>query len=227
MAAPNQQQLAALQKMMQGQGQCKKIKKAGTIAKSVNLNDLIKTCKVLNRSDEDSTISDLMFGKRKDINNSQYIMSDADEELLILIEFREDIDLETISFHACKEEKDNGDDDEDEDEDDDEPSYSAPKQIFIYAVDSLNKDFDDALAAKPDIKLICDGKKLKSGGGQKVKLKKKAKQSIKFGKVDKIMIYITSNQDDTDQTYISGIKFEGNSSAKTDMSRWNDVKCKS
>mmetsp|Transcript_34297 Transcript_34297/g.30111 ORF Transcript_34297/g.30111 Transcript_34297/m.30111 type:complete len:227 (-) Transcript_34297:220-900(-) len=226
MAAPAQ--MAAMQKMAQKMQQQKKpVKKAGAIDKIVNLNNLVKTIKVLNRSDEDSNISDKMFGTNTNINSSQYIMSDADEELLILIEFREDIDLETISFHACKEEKDNGDDDEDEDEDDDEPSYSAPKQIFIYAVDSLNKDFDDALAAKPDIKLICDGKKLKSGGGQKVKLKKKAKQSIKFGKVDKIMIYITSNQDDTDQTYISGIKFEGNSSAKTDMSRWNDVKCKS
>ena len=198
----------------------KQQKIAGTMDKIVNVNGLIKTIKVLNRSNEDSTISDKMFGANTNITESQYIVSDADCELLILIEFREDIDLETISFHACM--KTNNDDD---DEDDEEKDISAPKKVFIYKVDSLNKDFDDALAAKPDLKLSLDKNKLKSG--QIVKLKKKAKASIKFGKIDKLMIYITSNQDETDQTYISGLRFEGNSSAKTDMSKWNDVKCKS
>eukprot|EP00483_Globobulimina_turgida_P003196 UN03201 len=80
---------------------------------------------------------------------------------------------------------------------------------------------------KADVKLVCDSNRLRSKQGHILKLKKKAKSSIKFGKMDKIMIYIASNQDTTEQTYICGIKFEGNSSAKTDMSRWNDVKCKS
>lgn len=160
-----------------------------------------------------------MFGASTNPNAAQYIMSDADEQLLILIEFKEDVDLESITFHALdiKEDADN----------EEERDYSRPQQIFVYKVDSLNKDFDDALAAKPDVKLNGDKNKLSSAKGHKLKLKKKAKNAVKFGKMDKIMIFIASNQGDTDNTYISGIKFEGYSTAKTDMSRWNDVKCKS
>eukprot|EP01083_Nonionella_stella_P073665 199401_1 len=196
----------------------KQPKKAGTIEKVSNLNHAIKTIRVLNRSDE-STISDQAFGANTKPNSAKFIMSDADEELLILLEFKEDIDLESISIHAAIKKED---DDEDEDAD-----ASAPKQIFIYKIDSLNKDFEDALGMKPDVKFMCDAKKLRSKGGQVIKLKKKAKLSIAFGKINCLMVYIASNQDDTDQTYISGIQFQGNSSAKTDMSRWNDVKCKS
>eukprot|EP00484_Ammonia_sp_Unknown_P001758 CAMPEP_0197023112 /NCGR_PEP_ID=MMETSP1384-20130603/3903_1 /TAXON_ID=29189 /ORGANISM="Ammonia sp." /LENGTH=218 /DNA_ID=CAMNT_0042451281 /DNA_START=51 /DNA_END=707 /DNA_ORIENTATION=+ len=201
----------------------KKPETAGSIAKTINLNGLIKTVKVLNRSDEDSTISDMMFGANTNITEAQYIMSDADEELLILYEFKEDVDLDSISLHACM----TSFDAKDNDDEDEELEYSPPKQIFIYKVDSLNKDFEDALAAKPDLKIVGDRNKLKSKQGQTVKIKKKAKLSVKFGKLDKLMVFIPSNLDDVDKTYISGIKFEGNSSAKTDMSRWNDVKCKS
>eukprot|EP01083_Nonionella_stella_P267622 904113_1 len=198
-------------------------KMAGTINSKVNLNNNIKTIRVLNRNESESTISDKAFGENIKPNKHQYIMSDADEELLILIEFKEDVDLETISFHADIEKKSDNDNDE-------ECDYSAPKQVYIDKIESLNLDFDDAKKMKNNknaTSLKLKSKKLKSEGGHILKLKSKAKTSIKFGKLNKLMIYIASNQDDAEQTYISGIKFQGNASAKTDMSRWNDVKCKS
>jgi len=220
--------LAALAKMAQ-----KKDVKAGTIEKANNVNGLIQTIRVLNRSDEESTISDQAFGANTNPNAALFIKSDSDEELLILVEFKEDIDLETVSFHACMptENKTNGDDaeeeeDEDGDSDDDEHSgFSAPKKIFLYKVESLNKDFEDALGMKADVKVTCDAAKLGKSSGHVLNLKKKGKTAIKFRKCSKIMIFIASNQDDTDQTYISGIKFTGNASAKTDMSKWEDA-CK-
>jgi len=213
----------------------KKDVKAGTIEKANNVNGLIQTIRVLNRSDEDSTISDTAFGANTNPNAAQFIKSDSDEELLILVEFKEDIDLETISFHAClpAESKTNGgdaedeeDEDEDEDSDDDDHSgFSAPKKIFLYKVESLNKDFEDALGMKADVKVTCDATKLGKHSGHVLNLKKKGKTAIKFRKCSKIMIFIASNQDDKDQTYISGIKFTGNVSPKTDMSKWEDA-CK-
>eukprot|EP01084_Bolivina_argentea_P118953 210984_1 len=134
------QMQAAMKKMQEMQ---KKTKKAGTINAAQNINDLIKTLRVLNRSDEDSTISDLEFGSNINKNDIQYIMSDADEELLFLIEFREEIDLESIAFYASSLNKINPNIDDTEDID-----YSPPKNIFIYKVDNLNKDFDDAKKQK-------------------------------------------------------------------------------
>lgn len=227
MAAPapnfDPAQLAQLAKLAQ-----KKDVKAGTIEKASSLNGLIQTIRVLNRSDEDSTLSDQAFGASTVPNPGLFIKSDSDEELLFLIEFKEDIDLETVSFHACyPTDTANGGDaeDDDEDEDEEEGGFSAPKKVFLYKVESLNKDFDDALAAKPDIKVTCDATKLASSSGHVLNLKKKGKTAIKFRKCSKIMIFIASNQDETDQTYISGMKFTGNASAKTDMSKWEDA-CK-
>merc|ERR1712130_1077033 len=123
------------------------------------------------------------------------------------------VDLATLNFSALvDDEKDN--------------DVSAPKQVFLYRVGSLNKNFDDALSMKPDFKKKLDAKKLNSANGHIINLKKNAKSAVKFGKLEKLMIFLASNQEDSDATFITGIKFEGSSTAKTDMDRWNDVKCK-
>eukprot|EP01084_Bolivina_argentea_P263397 445812_1 len=142
-------------------------KMAGTINSKVNLNNNIKTIRVLNRNESESTISDKAFGENIKPNKHQYIMSDADEELLILIEFKEDVDLETISFHADIEKKSDNDNDE-------ECDYSAPKQVYIDKIESLNLDFDDAKKMKNNknaTSLKLKSKKLKSEGGHILKLK--------------------------------------------------------
>merc|ERR1719507_2003096 len=112
---------------------------SGTIKKPQNLNDLIKTIRVLNRSDEYSTISDTAFGASTVPNAKSYIMSDADAELLFLIEFREILDLESISFHALAPATETADEEEEEE---DQVEFAAARDIFVFVIDSLNKDFD-------------------------------------------------------------------------------------
>jgi len=217
--------MAAMAKALQ-----QKDVKAGQIKAAGSLNHLIQTIRVLNRSDEESTLSDQAFGASTNPNKALFIKSDSDEELLILIEFREVVDLETISFFALSadtEDTPNGDDedDDDEEEEEDEAAMSAPKQVALFKVESLNKDFDDAQSAKPDVKLELDAEKLGSARGHVVNLKKRGKTAIKFRKCSKIMLFVASNQEETEQTFISGIRFTGNSSQKTDMSKWEDA-CK-
>ena len=198
--------MMAMQKMQKNNG-----KQAGTIKRSMNVNGMIKTLRVLNRSNEDSTISDKEFGLNINKNDIKYIMSDADEELLILVEFKEEIDLDSITFFASSISEINPDYDDTEDID-----YSPPKDISIYKIKNINKDFDDAKSRKPDFTLSADLNKISSKYGQIAKLKKKAKASVKFGKCQFLMIFISSNQDDTDQTYINAMQFRGiNQAAKS------------
>merc|ERR1712154_548104 len=98
---------------------------------------------------------------------------------------------------------------------------SEPKTIQLFKVDSLNKDFDDVKSTKPDAQFVGKKKKLKKG--QKFSLKKNAKSTVKFSKVSKILIYISSNIDETDQTYLNGIQFKGIVKETTDMTKWEEV----
>lgn len=138
--------------------------KAGELIKSKIINDCIKTLRIFNLDKNESTISENQFPKIENINQGLFVVSDADEEMLFLIDFEQEIDLESIIFYAIQSAK--------------EDEYSAPKEIKLYAVDSLNKNFDDVKNIKPDAILI--GKKNKLANGQKFSLKKKAKSTIKF-----------------------------------------------
>ncbi len=50
--------------------------------------------------------------------------------------------------------------------------------------------------------------------GQTTNLQKNAKNSIKFKKIKHLAIYIESNQNDTEKTYLNGIIFNGTSPKK-------------
>ncbi len=58
---------------------------ASTIFSRVNLNNNIKTIRVLNLSDSDSTISDLVFGQNTKPNKHQYIRLSIWSNLLSLL----------------------------------------------------------------------------------------------------------------------------------------------
>jgi len=220
--------MAEMAKAMQ-----KKDVKAGAIERPRFLNDLVQTIRVLNRSDAESTISDQAFGANTKPDAAHFIKSDSDEELLLLIEFRENVNLETVSFHALPPESkedaaaddEDPDDDDNDDDDEDDADCSAPKNVSLFKVESLNKDFSDAQDAKPDVKVVCDSKQLASPKGHVVNLKKRGNTAIKFRNCSKIMVFVASNQLETEQTFISGLRFTGNSSAKTDMSKWDEA-CK-
>mmetsp|Transcript_36239 Transcript_36239/g.31974 ORF Transcript_36239/g.31974 Transcript_36239/m.31974 type:complete len:219 (+) Transcript_36239:62-718(+) len=177
---------------------------AGVIKKTKSINECIKTFQILNLESSESTITNDQFPKIQNMNQGLFIVSDADEELIFLIDFGQEIDLESITFHAIQSAK--------------EDEYSAPKDINLFIVDSLNKNFDDVKNAKPDKKLI--GKKKKLINGQTFSMKKKAKSTVKFSKVQKLLIYISSNIDDTEQTYLNGIEFKGLIKDVTDMDKW-------
>eukprot|EP01084_Bolivina_argentea_P296574 510798_1 len=149
------QQLAQAQKFLQQQA---KAPKAGAIVGSKTINASIQTFSILNLSDDDSTISDKQFPKIKDVNQGLYVVSDADEEFLFLIEFREEIDLDSITFYCIQSPN--------------EDEISEPKKISLFKVDSLNKDFDDVKDKKGDATFVCSKKKLQNG--QTFSLKKKA-----------------------------------------------------
>eukprot|EP01084_Bolivina_argentea_P309362 535101_1 len=195
-----------ISKMAQMYEKMQNAPKAGKISKSTAVNDQIQTFRILNRDDA-STISESQFPKIENMNQGLFVLSDADHELLFLIEFKQEIDLDSITFYAIQPPK--------------EEEHSAPKTIAIYKVDSLNKDFDDVNGTKPDAQFVAKKEKLKTG--QKFSFKKKAKARVKFSKVSKLLIYISGNVDDTEQTYLNGMQFTGVVKETTDMDKWEEV----
>eukprot|EP01084_Bolivina_argentea_P104392 186924_1 len=157
----------------------------------------IATLQILNYDNDASTIPIIHLSSRESFTTNEYIVSDADEELLILVEFKQSVDLNSITLYGLPLNAENGEDD-----------MSLPKRIDIYKIDSLNKDFDDINSIKTANKsYTCSSKKLMKG--QTIKLKDKSKNAVKFKKIKFVAIYIKSNQQDTEKTYLNGIKFNG------------------
>eukprot|EP00485_Elphidium_margaritaceum_P006731 CAMPEP_0202695796 /NCGR_PEP_ID=MMETSP1385-20130828/9287_1 /ASSEMBLY_ACC=CAM_ASM_000861 /TAXON_ID=933848 /ORGANISM="Elphidium margaritaceum" /LENGTH=217 /DNA_ID=CAMNT_0049351873 /DNA_START=37 /DNA_END=690 /DNA_ORIENTATION=+ len=206
MAAPalTPQQLASAQKFVD---EMSKGPKAGSIDKLCCVNDQILTFRVLNLSTEESTISDAQFPRIEQMNAGLFIVSDADEELLIQIQFKDEVNLESITLFALQAPKE---------------EYSAPKNVRLFKTDSLNSNFDDVKDNKKfDAQFV--GKKEKLENGQKFSFKKNAKSTVKFNKVKYLLIYISSNIDGTEQTYLNGITLKGVVKDSTDMSQWEKV----
>eukprot|EP01084_Bolivina_argentea_P008668 16220_1 len=162
----------------------------------------IKTCRILNIDREHSTLSESEFIQQNVINihSNNYIVSDADEELLILVEFHTDIDLESIIFYAFPETKNEDNDDNSDNALD--IDMSPPKLINIYKSNNINISFDDLNSIKPNKTITCRNKKLIKG---QVTNLKTCKNAVKFGKTRYLVIYIKSNQNESEVTYVNGI----------------------
>eukprot|EP01083_Nonionella_stella_P073289 198072_1 len=165
-----------------------KIKNVSTI------NDRIKSLSILNLDEDESTISGAQFADIENADKQTFVVSDSDAELLLLIEFEGVINLKSIIFDAIGSP--------------DKEKMSEPKHIGLFKVDSIDKDFDDMQNMIPDVNVVCKREKLKEG--QSINVKKKATNSVKFGKLRKLIIYIKSNIDDQQKTYLNGIRFVGN-----------------
>ena len=126
----------------------------------------------------------------ENVNNESYIISVADEELLILIEFKQIVNLFCIKLYALS-------------MDNDQMNVSPPKQIHIYKLDNLNKNFHDIQSMKPDKSIKCSINKLKNG--QRINLQKTAKNAVQFKNTKYLAIYIETNQNQTKNTYLNGI----------------------
>ena len=161
----------------------------------------VHSVQILNKDDEESTISpDEVLLHNSDPNPERFIVSDADEELIILVKFKQSVDLKSFKIYALP-----LDDDSNIDE------ASAPKQIHIYKLSHLNQDFEDIKGLKPHKSLICSTKKLSKG--QNVNLRKNISKPLVFAKVKFMAIFIESNQGDTDKTYLHGLAFNEESNA--------------
>eukprot|EP01084_Bolivina_argentea_P309652 535671_1 len=160
----------------------------------MDLMPYIKTVNILNIDSVESTISPQELITKESLNNDLYVVSDVDEELIVLIEFKKIIHLQKIKLYALKL----------EDEDND---MSQPKQIQVYSVDTPNINFEDIKSLKTNKSVKCSVKKLHKG--LTINFKNNAKNSINFQKIKYLAIYITSNQRDTETTYINSIRFHG------------------
>ena len=160
----------------------------------------VETITVLNIDEDGSSITtrQLLWNYDDQRNTTKhYILSDIDQELLILIKFKTCINLQHLIIRSSK----------DIDVDEQETESSAPKQIHIYALQNLNVNFNDIREFTPDKSMKLSSKKLLKG--QKVILNKTMKHTLKFKQVSCIAILIESNQRDTDKTHINGIKLMG------------------
>eukprot|EP01084_Bolivina_argentea_P281634 481896_1 len=165
----------------------------------------IKTISILNLDAKLSTITNQELIGNVDSNST--VVSDCDEELLILIEFHNITQVHNIKFYASN-------------LPDDYVDMSAPKTILIYKTKHLNVNFDDVANMKYDKRISCSTKKLNKG--QVFKLN----NNIKFKYVKYLVIHIKSNQNGTEQTYLNGISFNVNLKphSKYDTSHINNDK---
>eukprot|EP01084_Bolivina_argentea_P301913 521006_1 len=169
--------------------------------------NLIKTCKILNYDQNKSTITPQEFVEGDKRNSTSYIVSDCDEELLILLEFKQEIEVRNITLYALPIvpiDKKN-DDEDNEGDDNDAINASPPKLVSVYKTKNLNIDYDDLNSMKAHKTVKCSTKKLAKG--QIIKLQDQSKNSIKFKKVRYLVIYIKTNQNDTEHTYVNSIVF--------------------
>ena len=159
----------------------------------MDLSKVVKSVQILNIDEAESTISPELlpaFDTHKD--SKKFIVSDVDEELLILIEFSQIIDLRSIRVHALPLDGDSIED------------ASPPRQVHAFKIKHANYNFDDFQnqALKPDKSLQCSAKKLAKG--QLLKLKAPKFKRLKF-----LALFIDSNQEGTEKTYLNGISMKG------------------
>eukprot|EP01084_Bolivina_argentea_P183640 316853_1 len=165
----------------------------------MNLSDHIKVLTILNLDKAESQTVD-EFKSQQTVSQSKYITSDADEELLILVKFEAIINLQSIKLHALSTTHSQLVDNE--------INVSAPKLIYIYKTPNINIDFNDISNMKSDVTIQCRSIK-KLNNGQIINLQKQSKNVIKFKKVQHLAIYIKTNHNDTELTYLNHITFIG------------------
>lgn len=160
----------------------------------MDLSSAIKTFQILNVDKSESTKSIEDVYLRDDFKDADsYILSEVDEELLILIEFKQMVNLQSIIFYASSNDK--------------LQDISAPKQIHLYSVKDVYHDFEGIKSLKPNKSTKCSSKKLQSG--HKINLTKKLKNPLSFQRISSLAIFIESNQKDTELTYLNCIKLKG------------------
>ncbi|CBQ69001.1 related to TRX2-thioredoxin II [Sporisorium reilianum SRZ2] len=148
----------------------------------------------------DRRLQDILNGP----SGGKWLESDADEQLLIHLTFKQQVKLSGILLRTL-------------------PSQvaHAPKQIKVFA-NRPGLSFDDATADKADQEAELSEEHVRggeSGGGGKVF----SLRFVKFQKVDSLTIAVLSNQGDAETTRIDAIDVYGVADQATDMSELQKI----
>eukprot|EP01084_Bolivina_argentea_P201179 343920_1 len=96
-------------------------------------------------------------------------------------------------------------------------TISPPKKVHIYLTNNKEVNFDDIQDMTPVICISLNSKKMNNSKGQTVKLQERA--NVKFIKALKevkyLVVYIETNQNNSEQTYINGIKIKSKAAVTT------------
>ena len=121
------------------------------------------------------------------------VESDADEQLLINIAFTSRVKVHSMEIAG--------------------PGGRAPKNVKLFA-NRTGLGFDDCESAVAEQELDLEPEKL----GERIELK-----FVKFQAVDKLTVFIGSNQDDEESTALSLLRFWGTSVSTTKMGDFKRV----
>eukprot|EP01083_Nonionella_stella_P267635 904179_1 len=181
----------------------------------MDLNKQVKTIQILNIDEDESSLlsGQSLFENSTQLDENSYVLSDVDEELIILVEFKQATDVQSVKLFALS--------DIDFDISDSDEDPSAPKRVHVLLIDNLSKDFEDIKSMKPDKTAKCSIKSLSKG--QTISLQKTTKTALKFKKTRYLAIYIESNQNDTEKTYLNGLRFQGIGPKESTHVHGNDV----
>eukprot|EP01084_Bolivina_argentea_P057638 105289_1 len=163
-----------------------------------NLSKHINQFLIINIDKHKSTISANELISNKQIAHNSHIISEVDEELLILIQFTKIINLQRIELFECSNHKNDALRD-----------ASAPKEIRVYKIKHTNINFQDIQSINPDHSSVLKQKKSKNVILHKLNLQKNPQNAVKFKTIKCLAIYIPSNQLNTEKTYLNGIKLLG------------------
>eukprot|EP01084_Bolivina_argentea_P312470 540972_1 len=155
----------------------------------------VKTIRGHNTDNDASSIT-LQQLLQNNHNYKSYVISDCDEELMILIEFKYFVAVKSIQLYTFRESinyiRHNTDDNYD---------ASMPQKIHIYKIDNVDEEMADITKLPSDLSVEYD---LSSTHTESMELI--TKKCIACSSIKCLAIYIESNQNDTEKTYINGIK---------------------
>ena len=153
------------------------------------MNHMIKTIHSIHPEYVNKVEQSVAMDKKNEFNHS--FSSIVDEKLLIFIEFKDKYDLNGITLYSYLSQSD--------------CDQSPPKQLRIYKSNTINMNINDITNMEHDLSIDCNIDKLNNGQTFKFENHKKRFENTKY-----LIIYIQSNQYDTNKTYLNNIQFHGN-----------------
>eukprot|EP01083_Nonionella_stella_P050147 133485_1 len=173
----------------------------------INLRNEVKNVYIGNMDITESTITgNHLISNRPSVQ--KYIISEIDAELLILVEFKQAVDLRSIQLFASQMPSE-----DDDDEASNSFDASPPKLVHIYKTAHNHLNFDDMESMEPDLSITCSSRALKKGKRINLTKIRKPKIALKFKKIKFVAMFIKSNQTDTETTFINGVVFKGQPNA--------------